>query len=382
MSTATIANLETLLAPIPGANPAGENLRYAGVYDQIKEARRADEALTQGDWQRELKVADWPKVIQLATTALTTKTKDLQIGAWLTEAWVRHDRLDRLAGLRDGLYLLRGLLEGFWEHLYPEIDPEDDEGALTARANVLIDLEGRLAISIKEIPLTQSTAGFNCSYAQWEESKQFDIPENIEALSYDEQSRANELKQRAAAEKRTTSEDWRKAKTATPRAFYEDRHALSGQCWEELKALDALVDAQFKREAPGLKALDKSLDEVHTLIERLVKEKRLAEPTPEELAAAGGASATPVQQQSGDGTGPAGALSTGPIRNRKEALRRLAEVAEYFRATEPHSPVYHLVQRAVRWGEMPLEAWLGEVIKDGSVLAQLQDTLGIKSPSE
>jgi type VI secretion system protein ImpA len=140
MATPPVADLEALLAPIPGDNPAGESLRYASVYDQIKEARRADEALTQGDWQRELKVADWPKVIQLATAVLTTKTKDLQLGAWLTEAWVRHDRLDRLAGLRDGLYLLRGLLEGFWEHLYPEIDPEDDEGPLTARANVLSDL--------------------------------------------------------------------------------------------------------------------------------------------------------------------------------------------------------------------------------------------------
>jgi type VI secretion system protein ImpA len=380
MATPPVADLEALLAPIPGDNPAGESLRYASVYDQIKEARRADEALTQGDWQRELKVADWPKVIQLATAVLTTKTKDLQLGAWLTEAWVRHDRLDRLAGLRDGLYLLRGLLEGFWEHLYPEIDPEDDEGPLTARANVLSDLEGRLAVTLKDVPMTQSTAGFNCSYAQWEESKQFDIPENIESLSYDEQSRANELKQRAVAEKRTTSEDWRKAKNATARAFYEDRYALSTQCWEELKALDALVDAQFKREAPGLKALEKSLDEVHTLIERLVKEKRLAEPTPEELEATADAGAP--QEQTSDGAVPAGAGSTGPVRNRKEALRRLAEVADYFRATEPHSPVYHLVQRAVRWGEMPLETWLGEVIKDGSVLAQLQDTLGIKPPSE
>jgi type VI secretion system protein ImpA len=53
-------------------------------------------------------------------------------------------------------------------------------------------------------------------------------------------------------------------------------------------------------------------------------------------------------------------------------------VADYFRRTEPHSPVSYLVQRAVRWGEMPLEAWLQNVIHDEGVLEQLRETLGLK----
>jgi type VI secretion system protein ImpA len=36
------------------------------------------------------------------------------------------------------------------------------------------------------------------------------------------------------------------------------------------------------------------------------------------------------------------------------------------------------VQRAVQWGEMPLEAWLEEVINDGTVLARVRETLGLK----
>jgi type VI secretion system protein ImpA len=64
--------------------------------------------------------------------------------------------------------------------------------------------------------------------------------------------------------------------------------------------------------------------------------------------------------------------------SRADALRQLAAVADYFRRTEPHSPVSYLVQRAVRWGEMPLEAWLQNVIHDESVLDQLRETLGLK----
>ncbi len=81
----SVIDFEALLAPISDDNPVGESLRYEGTFDQIKEARREDEVLSQGDWSRDLKVADWPKVIQLATTALTQKTKDLQLAAWLVE---------------------------------------------------------------------------------------------------------------------------------------------------------------------------------------------------------------------------------------------------------------------------------------------------------
>ncbi len=378
-SVPPVIDLEALLAPISGDNPAGENLRYDGTYDLLKEARRADEALAQGEWERELKVAEWPKVIEIATQALSSKAKDLQVGAWLAEALVRNDRLDRFAGLRDGLQLMRQLQERFWDHLYPEIDPEDEEGPLRARANVLEALDNWLAVAIKEVPLTNSTTGLKYSYLQWEGSKQFEIPENLEALSTEEQERANELKARAAAEGKITSEDWRKAYRATPRAFYEERHQLLNECWEELKALDRTMDERLGRETPGLKALQKSLDEVRSLVERLVKEKRIAEPYPEELATMEGASEAATTLA---GEEAATFVSTGPVRSRKEALKRLAEVAEYFRRTEPHSPVSYLVQRAINWGNMPLEVWLRDVIKDENVLNQLRETLGIKAGSD
>ena len=48
-------DLETLLAPIPGDNPAGEFLRYEGTYDRIQEAREEEANLPQGVWERELK---------------------------------------------------------------------------------------------------------------------------------------------------------------------------------------------------------------------------------------------------------------------------------------------------------------------------------------
>ena len=365
-ATPPVVDLEVLLAPIPGDNPAGENLQYSGLYDVIREARRSEDDLAQGDWQRESKTAEWPKVIDLSTEALATKTKDLQIGAWLVEGLVE---LYGFVGLRDGLKLMRGLHEQFWERVYPEID----EGDMDARANAMSLMDGRVELPLKRVSLTRSGAGVDYSYLQWEESTKFDIPENIEALESEAQKRAADLKAQAEAEGKTTGEAWRKAKNATRRSFYEETFMVLNECWDEFQALDKAMDEKFGRQTPGLGALKKALDAIRTVVEKLVKEKRLSEPDP--VLDSG----SPATETGSDGPGisPGGG---GALRARADALRQLAEVAQYFQRTEPHSPVAYLVQRAIKWGQMPLEVWLEDVIKDGAVLGHLRETLGLDIP--
>jgi type VI secretion system protein ImpA len=358
-----VVDVAALLAPISEDNPAGENLQYSGLYDEVREARRSDDSLAQGDWQREAKTAEWPKVVYLSATALSGKTKDLYIGAWLTEALVE---LYGFVGLRDGLRVMRGLHEQFWDKLYPPIEDDDFE----ARANALSKMDSNLEIPLKKALVTKSGTGIDYSYIQWEESTKFDIPENIESLDGNAYTRATEMKAQAEAEGKTTGEAWRKAKGATRRAFYEETFAVLNECWEDFQALDRIIDEKFGRHTPGLGTLKKSLDSVRTLVEKLVKEKRILEPDP-------------VSQEAGveSAAGETGAQGpTGQMRTRADALRRLAEVAEYFQGAEPHSPVAYLVQRAIKWGQMPLEVWLEDVIKDGTVLGQLKETLGFNTP--
>jgi type VI secretion system ImpA family protein len=138
-----------LLNPIPGDNPSGKTLRYDPVYDKIREARREEDVLPQGDWSREVKKSDYPLVIKLATEALSTKSKDLQLAAWLTEAIMSRDHV---AGLQDGLDLLRGFMETFWDTLYPEID----DGDLEFRAAPLAWVGSKLDAAVRRLPLTKS----------------------------------------------------------------------------------------------------------------------------------------------------------------------------------------------------------------------------------
>ncbi|MEJ7712171.1 MAG: type VI secretion system protein TssA [Pyrinomonadaceae bacterium] len=373
-SVPAVIDVEALLAPIPGDKPSGEETRYSGLYDEVREARRAEDTLEQGDWKREPKVADWPHVKRSTLDALENRTKDLQICAWLTEALAR---LDGFPGLRDGLKVMNGLHERFWESVYPEIEGDDLEG----RANTLSGFDRAVAEALKSVAITGAPGLADVSYLQFEDSKQFDIPENLDSLDSDTIERANALKARAQKEGRTTSEDWRKAKAASRRAFYEETHLLLNECWAEYLALDRVMDEKFGRQTPGLGELKKSLDAVRSLVEKTLKEKRVLEPDAvvvmeESVGELSGANGEPSLSVS---TGNMASSLSGPVRSRQEALRRLREVADFFRQTEPHSPVSYLVQRAVKWGEMPLDTWLAEVIKDDNVLSSLRETLGLSN---
>ena len=75
----------------------------------------------------------------------------------------------------------------------------------------------------------------------------------------------------------------------------------------------------------------------------------------------------------------AGYVSTGgPIRNRAEAYRRLAEAAAYLLRTEPHSPTPYLVKRAVAWGGMTLTELLQEFVHNPNDLRAIYTLLGIR----
>jgi len=361
-----VVDFEGLLQPISEDAPSGESLRYSGIYDEITDARRADEDLNQGAWQTELKVADYRKVIDIAVPALRSRTKDLQICAWLSEALIKQYGF---AGLRDSLKLLAGIQEIFWETMHPEID----EGDMGGRANAISWFDTQASLAVMGVPFTGS-AGY--SYLDWEDSKVYDLPDNLESLPSAEQTRLTEQKAAAEAKGKVTGDAWKREIIDTRRASIEVVNFTVDECWAELRNLNRVIEEKYDRnQTPGLSAFQKSLDTVHTQIKKLLDQKRAEEPDPiepEETA-----------EVSSDGS-TAGAVAgvgspTGAIQNRRDALRRLADIADYFQKTEPHSPLSYLINRAVKWGNMPLESWLKDVIKDESVLAQIHQTLGFNT---
>ena len=367
-TVSAVANLDALLKPISDEHPAGQDLSLVildkgeGVYwhDAIRKAHRED------PYAQEPKLPDWPAVIDLSIKALTEHTKDLQIAAWLADAITRHDKHDRLAGLRDGIRLMRGLIEGFWDGVYPAIDPGGEDGGLAARANIISRFESSLAVALKHFPLTEAASGQKFSYFQWESSKKLDAhnPAAIEKLFTGEEiARYTSLK-----------ENWPRAVSVTSHAFLKERLDLFNECWDELMLLDAAVDEKFGKFSPGVRQLRVSLDDVWSLVRKLELEKCPAPMRTKD----GNPVNKPEAPEPNDGPGG----GSGEVRSRQDAFRQLNEVAAYFRRAEPHSPVPYLLELAVKWGNMTLDAWLNDAVKDTSVLYQIRERLGMKPEND
>ncbi len=373
----SIIDLELLLTAIDEDSPSGQDLKYSGLYDEIREARRSEDAEEQGEWKHEVKTSDWPKVISLCKNALEKKTKDLQIAVWFAEALVSSYGF---IGLYDSLQLLTGFLEKFWDTVYPELE----DGDLEARANAFSWFDRQISLLIKQIPITASTLTDNYGYLRYEESKKFDVPEKTEDLDSEELHRIEELKETAAKEKKITSEEWRKALNTTSVVFYQKTNELLNQCWQAYLALDKAMDEKFQSQTPGLRSLKNTLEDIRLLVARICKEKQ---PTPLNNTSNSPIITSPNLEieEKGEKSTSYAQVSTnfpttsGIIKSRSDALHRLKEIAEFFHKTEPHSPVSFLIERAVKWGEMPLNEWLAEVIKNNDALEQVKETLGIKS---
>ncbi len=263
--------IDAILSPLPGNSPSGENLRYTSVYDEIQEARRADDNLDRGDWQHEVKTADWNRVFSLCRDALTTRTKDLQIAAWLLES-LAHTK--GFQGVSVGIAAMNGLLDQFWDTLYPEIEEDD----LDFRSGPLEFINDKLWLSIKEIPLTdpENTPGF--SWIKWQESRQVGFEKDALNAYGDVDDAKKKARDHQIAEGKITAEEFDAAVLSSSRAYFETLFNQIQSSVEQFARLDQLVDEKFGRNAPRLAELKTSLEDCLALAGKFVRMKRQDEP--------------------------------------------------------------------------------------------------------
>ena len=347
---------EQLLAPLPGAQPCGEDMLFSSEFDSIQEARRFDDpSLDQGDWVTEIKEADWRAVINESTSLLQSRTKDLRLAAWLTEA-LSKDR--GFAGLREGYELIAGLCEQFWEHLYPLPEADDPE----ARVGSMTWLAARSSQLIREVPLVDAAKG-GYNMVDWEVATSL-----VEAIRRDP-DQADDL-----SRGKITQEQFEAARRATSPAFYKTLHDDVVGCGAALLRLQSVLDGRAGDHAPSFRAAREALQAVRALVERFG-----GKPEPKPTAVEGKGAQQPAAQSTADAVVET-VVVAGPIRSRAQALNQLRDVAEFFRQTEPHSPVAYLAARAAKWGDMPLHAWLRTVVKDDATLSQIEELLGLGDP--
>ena len=328
---------DELLNPIDGANPSGVNLRYDPIFDKIKEARREEDQPPPGMTERDRKVADNPQVIKLTTDALVKKTKDLQIAAWLTGASLKQKGFP---GLRDGLLLCHGLIEKFWDTLYPELE----DGDAQTRAAPLGFLGTKLDIPVRSAPVVERGGYGLLDYQQSRE------------VGYEDQAKTDDAKKKRAQlvkEGKLTPELFDKAFEETPKKYYAQAEKDLDDCLRVLALLKETCDPRFGDDGPAFGPLRSALEATRHAVHGFLQKKRETDPDPVEEV--------PVAAAESGGPGTGGATRTGVLisvdgssepPDRIDAIRKIAEAAAFLRRREPQSPASYLMLRGLRWGEL------------------------------
>lgn len=345
-----MTDLTSLLAPFSDSSPCGEDLSFSPVFDEIKAARREDDAaLNQGDWVSDIKSSDWPTVIKLCEDILLNRSKDLRIAAWYGEALLK---VNGFSGLTLGCELLQGFFNDYWEIFYPSV--EDD---LDIRIGTMLWFVGQMEKLIKTIPITQ--AGKSFTYLDYEIARTYET-----ALS-----KNPDLEDELPRPKAGTRDiqDFLKSLPSDRLDTYLAEIKAAKSAWN---TMGQAVDARLGMEGPTFSGVVDQFDLVNLWLSKFLSG------APEVTQLETGNGDAPRQVSSGAN------YVSGPIQSRQQALQMLKAVSEYFRQTEPHSPVAHLAQKAIDWGNMSLHDWLRSVIKDGGSLGHVEELLGIKKENE
>jgi type VI secretion system protein ImpA len=356
------SQLPELLAPIPGDDPVGPDLKWSNEFSEIERAYSQGQDAVPSTKPPGFPGADaeehFGRLMDLAWEFLEAQSKDLRVAAFLTAALLHMGMgadddpqpARYFAGLSFGLELLRGLMETYWDTMYPGVP---------SRAAALDSLgSGGLPIAVRMVGLTEWGHTF-FHYRDWARGgKPGKAPPDSDTL---------------------WAGNFENGLADTDRAFYVALDREVGGCLVSLDALEEFCKGRFTgagETPPRFGELRQALENVASAVAQLLEKKpepkapTASEPPPASPEAETGppergpapegspgeaappSAATPSVPPSGPGTagsaGPAGVDLSDP----KQAPAAVASAARVLREENPRNPVPYLLLRGLRWGEL------------------------------
>ena len=313
--------LESLLSPLDGASPTGENLEYDPDFMALERlaAPKAERAV--GDSVIAAEEPDWDKVSNQAK-ALLGRSKDLRVGVHLTTAWMR---TTGMPGFSAGMQLVRNMLEQFWDGVHPQLDAEDDNDP-TARVNAvaaITDLQGMLGF-FRNTPFVQSVRLGRFSL------RDLRIANGTLKIATNDDEEGTELPGMTQIEACCMD--------CSEEQLTENVAAIN-TAFDHIKAIDTIFSEHIGTAGPDLKPLLNDIYEVKKFLE-----PQLAKRLPQ-VAEAAGVAEGETSSTSAGGTAP---VASGRIETPQDVIRKLDEICDYYARCEPSSPIPLLLRRAQR----------------------------------
>ena len=314
-------DVESLLVEVSEGDPCGDDLSYDSSFLALEDMLRAKPAdsIMEGV-AAAVEEPNWREVRD-KSIELLRRSKDLRVGVYLTLALLQTEGIE---GLAEGISLLRGLLERFWDDLHPRLDPEDNHDPLE-RINILQSLSPtgvseqdpvRFTRRLTEVPL--------CNSARMGKFSLRDIRVAKGEIALDEEERAEAPDTSVIdAAFQDTATDELLATAQAVEAALEHTTALAA----------AFAERATQNQAPNLSDLEGVLGNIGKCLQEHLAKRGYGQAAPEGPDAAGEAEL-------------AAPPASGEIRSANDALLAMEKICQYFERHEPSSPVPLLLRRA------------------------------------
>ena len=342
-------NVEALLAELSAEEPCGPALNYDPAYLELENVIKGKPEQVMGDNVIPAEDPDW-KDVRTRCQELAAKTKDLRIILYLT---VAATKLEGLPGLRDGLALMKGVLERYWDKVHPQMDPSDNDPI--ERTNIV----AALAVPPETFgdPLAVQRRVMEAPLASSQQLGRFglrDIKMALGEIQTPSGVKPPEMKLIDGAFSDTKTEDLQAS-------------ADAGQAAVDLAGgIDSvLTEKAGAGKAPDLGRFTALLREVLAAVQTQLAKRGIGQaPGPDGTVGGGG--------------GGGGALS-GQIASSREVLLALDMVCRYYEHSEVSSPVPLLVKGAQRLVSQNFMEIARVLTPD--TIDRLKDIAGIKEAS-
>jgi type VI secretion system protein ImpA len=337
-------SIEHLLEAISGANPCGEDTWLAeGRY--VLQQPLEDSVGSGAE-------PNWDELKDAALQHLET-SRDLRAAVVLALALFR---TETLAGLRDGIALISGLLEKYNQEIHP-LPPNDP-----VRSNTISNLSAPVGSDspyafvkfLRTTPLCKSTGGVFYSLLDIERAEKGVVSSDPSQPFPTTEQIDSALSNAPADASQATYDTLGEILKSTEKIEEQIKAAVGAANGPDLKDFKATVARMISVLAPHVSA-----------------------PADSQLATSNGEGSSQTSRISKPIVHPVSALM-GPVNSREDVDRCLKEVIEFFKKNEPSSPVPFMIERVRRVVKMDFL----EVMRDMAPEAEgeLKNLFGLKSP--
>lgn len=321
--------VDKLLTPISADQPCGppldEDIELGNLWREIETDAKGTPEQQFGKTIIEAKPGDWKKV-HAKCVKLLESTRHLEPAIYLCAASIDQDGIP---GLRDGLKLIHGLIEKFWDSLYPLAD-EDDPEDFWEREGIL----NLLTPAYQETPddLLKFVERIRTSFL-------------AQAPQVGRVSHKDILICRSKAQGAPTEEFIIAAFAQTDPEFIEKVKVAASESKELLESIRAILEDKMGDSAPDLVHLIAEVNEIVKVIPTMMGGG--VEPSAQSTDPGAGNPATAPAPAAGvPGQAVAAVATPGVLNSRADVITALNSVITYYKANEPANPVPLLLQRA------------------------------------